>query len=97
MIAFKSKFNKKFLQLYQQQRQIDVTSKKCLEDMETILDLEEAEEAMVAEAEGVTKEEEDKATEEEGCTRLALIAILSRYKMFSRLNTMLPLTFQGMY
>ena len=52
---------------------------------------------MVTEAEGVTKAEEDKSMDEAGCTRLALIAILSRYKMVSRLNTMLPLTFQGVY
>ena len=40
--------------------------------------MNEAEEAMVAEAEGFTKAEEDKATEEEGRTRLALLASLSR-------------------
>ena len=59
--------------------------------------MDEAEEAIFAEAEGVANAEEDKKTEEGDCTRLTLIASLSRYKMFSRLNTMLPLTFQGMY
>ena len=44
-----------------------------------------------------TEEEEDKSEEEEGCTILALIASLSRYKMSIRLNTTLPLTFQGVY
>ena len=52
---------------------------------------------MVAEAKGVTKAEEEEKTEEEGRTRLVLIASLSGYKMVRRLNTMLPLTFQGMY
>ena len=65
--------------------------------MEAVLNLDEAEESMVVEAEGVTEAEEDKATDEEGCTRLALIASLPCYKMVIRLNTMLPLTFQGMY
>ena len=59
--------------------------------------MDEAEDAMVAEAEGITKAEEDEAMEEEGCTGLALIASLSHYKIVSELNTMLPLTFQGMY
>ena len=68
-----------------------------MEDLEAVLNLDEAEEAMVAEAEGITKAEEDEATEEEGCTILALISSLSRYKMVSELNTMLPLTLQGMY
>ena len=86
-----------FLQFYQQLLQLDVTSKKCLEDLKVVLNWDDAEKAMVAEEEGVTKAEEDKATEEEGCTRLSLIASLSRCKMFIRLNTILPLTFQGMY
>ena len=59
--------------------------------------MDEAEEAMVAEAEGITKAEEDETPDGEGSTRLALIASLSRYKMVFRLNNMLPLTFQGMY
>ena len=65
--------------------------------MEVVLNFYEEEEVMVAEAEGVTKAEEDKETEKEGRTRLTLIASLSRYKMVRRLNTMLPLIFQGMY
>ena len=59
--------------------------------------MDEAEEAMAAKAEEVTNAEEDEVTEEEGCTRLALIASLFHYKMASSLNTMLPLTLQGMY
>ena len=59
--------------------------------------MDEAEDAMVAEAEGIPNAKDDEATDEEGCTRLALIASLSRYKIVSRLNTMLPLTLQGMY
>ena len=84
-----------FLQLYQKLLQLDVTSKKCLEDLKVVLNWDDAEKAMVAEEEGVTEAEEDKSTEEEGCTRLSLIASLSRYKICSRFNTMLPLTFQG--
>ena len=65
--------------------------------MEAVLNLDEAEESMVVEAEGVTNAQEDEATEEEGRTRLALTESLSLYKMVYRLKTILPLTFQGMY